>query len=68
MPRGQYPRKKIPTHRFSITFHQSDWPMVRAAARRAKLSVASFLRKCVFDQVGGREHPRQRDKDQPASA
>jgi len=61
MPRGQYPRKRIPTHRFSVTFHKSDWPFINQAARKAKLSVASFIRECVFKSVGRKERERQTD-------
>ena len=65
MPRGQYPRQKIPVHRFSITFHERDWPYVSAAAKRAKLSVASFVRECVFKAIQREERPRLTDRRAP---
>ena len=62
MPRGQYRRKKIPVHRFSVTFHQADWPRVLKGAKGKKMSVASFVRWCCFDYLGHQEHERQQDK------
>ena len=63
MPRGQYSRTKfkIPVHRFSVTFHQADWPRVLKGAKAAKMSLASFLRFCVFSHLRLKEHERQRD-------
>lgn len=62
MPRGQYPRRKIPVHRFSITFHRASWPAVRAGAKAANMSVAAFVRFCVFKYLGIQEHDRQEDR------
>ena len=63
MPRGVYPRKKIPTHRFSITFHRADWPAVRDAAASEGRSVASFVRECVFRFLKRAESERASDRD-----
>jgi hypothetical protein len=62
MPRGQYPRKEIPVHHFSITVHQADWPRVLKGAKAKKMSVASFMRWCVFKRLGVQEHDRQQDR------
>ena len=62
MPRGQYPRKKIPVHRFAMTFHRADWPAVRAGAKAVNMSLAAFARWCVFKQLGIHEHERQSDR------
>ncbi len=65
MPRGQYPRMRILTHRFSITFHDDDWPYVEEAARKRGLSIAQFVRACVFETLRRKESPRQSDLDTP---
>ena len=64
MPRGQYSRAKfkIPVHRFSVTFHQADWPRVLKGAKVKRMSVASFVRWCVFEAFGVREHERKIDE------
>jgi len=63
MPRGQYKRKQVPIHRFSITFHEKDFPHVRSAAKRAKQSIASFVRDCVFSTIGRPERERMTDQE-----
>ncbi len=62
MPRGIYPRMRILVHRFSITFHDDDWPYIEKAAQKRGMSVASFVRACVFDAIHRKESPRQQDK------
>ncbi len=62
MPRGQYARQRIPVRRFSITFHEIDFPAVEDAARRSGLSVARFIRRCVFEKLGRQESHRQSDR------
>jgi hypothetical protein len=59
MPRGQYPRKRIPTQVFNLTFHRADMPVVKKGAKEAGMSVAAFIRWCVFKALGTLEHERQ---------
>ncbi len=65
MPRGQYPRTHIPVHRFSITFHDDDWPYIEKAAQKRGMSVASFVRACVFEIIHRKESARQSQQDNP---